>query len=113
MDRIGRILAAALASVLLCACFVLDEIDAGQEFLDKHGGAGHVEEAPKPTRSAPAKAEDESSGLLARVASWWEKRDQPAPPQRDPEDVPVRCELGGSVLFTRKFDCQVRGGRVL
>jgi hypothetical protein len=116
-----RISAVLLVAVLALGCFALDEIDQGQEVMDKHYGHARKE---KEKAAAPAPAADakEDPGVVARVRSWWEKKqaeggggssspaDSGPPPH--PDDVLVRCKVGGTTQFMRKFDCQLRGGKV-
>jgi hypothetical protein len=46
------------------------------------------------------------------VQEWWKSVREPSAPQRDPEDVPVRCDIDGRMQFTRKSDCSLRGGSI-
>jgi hypothetical protein len=51
------------------------------------------------------------------MQAWWTSQgagtSRPADEgtKRDPEDVPVRCDVDGRSVFTHKFDCLARGGR--
>jgi len=112
----------ALCSVafLLGGCFVLDEIDAGQEILKQH--------APKDAAEAEAEAEEDPSGkdspgFLDRAKRFWaglrsdkqgrtggRANDSPPP---HPDNTLVRCDVQGRLEFTRKFTCQRKGGKVL
>jgi hypothetical protein len=112
-----RILLVALLASLCQGCFVLEEIDKGQQLMDQHSPtarerAARREEARKDPRSARADA-DQEEGTLAGLKKWWTKKREPAPPKPDPNDVVVRCQIGGSMHFTRKSDCMLRGGRVI
>ena len=110
-----RILAVMVAAWACQGCFVFDEIDKGIELIEQH--------SPKPrsAASAPTGSEQasraakgkEEPGLFARLEKWWEERSKPKPPQRDPSDVVVRCEIAGAVHFTRKSDCRIRGGTAI
>lgn len=109
--------AALLLSLLLLApgCFVLDELDAGREIMEQHSPktAREQEAAPKQATSSKGGKQNEE-GLVGRVQGWLAQRKaeaERAKPTVHPEDVPVRCEIGGSMHFLRKFDCQLRGGR--
>ena len=111
-----------LSTLLVClclsgtGCFVFDEIDKGQEEMRKHSPAAKN----KPVDQADAKQDGDGfsfAGLRKKGASAFgdlsgrvEEALQPAP---DPDNVVVSCNLEGRVEFTRKFDCQSRGGRVL
>ncbi len=97
-------------------CFVFDELEKGQEIMDAHSPNRQAEEAeapaPEPRARRGAKDEGVVAGLLASAKGWWQDTTEPKPMERDPDDVPVSCELGGSTQFMRKSDCLVRGGRV-
>jgi hypothetical protein len=108
-----------MAPLLLAAwigqgCFVLEEIDKGQAIMDQHSPnrrPAAEEPAEAPPRRGKRGADEE--GVLASVQGWWKQLNEPKPAQRDPNDVPVRCALDGSVQFVRSSDCALRGGRVL
>ncbi len=105
-----RIAVAVLSVALgLCTgCFVFDEIDQGRESMKKHSGRN-----PRPgsARVEEAKPEaDEGPGLLARVQQFIQDRREPGPPERDPDDEIVTCDLGDALTFTYQSDCLARGG---
>ena len=106
-----------LGVLALSGCFVLDEIDSGQQVMKKHSPRVRAEEAKKKQAPAAPAAEEEGTGLLASVKGWWSEMRSPAKaegrPAWDPADVVVRCQLGNGTQFTRKSDCDVRGGRIL
>jgi hypothetical protein len=110
-----RILVVALLASLCQGCFVLEEIDKGQQLMDQHSPRAPEEVAQQQAGAAPhiaragAKREE---GILEGLKKWWKKKREPAPPKRDPDDVVVRCQIGGTMHFTRKSDCLLRGGRV-
>lgn len=104
----------AIASLVLLSsgCFVFEEIDNGLETMRKH--------SPEP-KASPAKVVADDSGLsfaalrergknaLGELSGRVEEAMQKEP---DPDNAVVKCEIEGRVDFTRKFDCQSRGGRV-
>jgi hypothetical protein len=121
----GRIAVALLAAVLASGCFAFEEIDSGQEIMDQHFSKGT---RGKGAAGAPAAPEEkpEDAGILARVRGWWDAKqaqgggkagkpgNQPVAdsgPPPHPDDVLVRCKVGSTTQFMRKFDCQLRGGR--
>ena len=120
-----RLPVALLAALLASGCFALEEIDQGQQVMDQHYGKGRRDraaaEASKSGKPAPA-AEPKDEGVLARVRGWWDSkqaqgggRSGAAPdsgPAPHPDDVLVRCQVGSTTQFMRKFDCQLRGGKV-
>jgi ABC-type nitrate/sulfonate/bicarbonate transport system substrate-binding protein len=112
-----RILIVALLASLCQGCFVLEEIDKGQQLMDQHSPrarekAAQQEEAVAGPLSARPGAKQEE-GILERLAKWWKKKREPAPSKRDPDDLVVRCQIGRTMHFTRKSDCMLRGGRVI
>lgn len=121
-----RLPIALLAALLTSGCFALDEIDQGQEVMEQHYGkareAKEAAEAAKSGKPLPA-AKPEDPGVLARVRGWWDAKSaqggggksgaaQDSGPPPHPDDVLVRCKVGSTTQFMRKFDCQLRGGKV-
>ena len=110
----------ALCSVafLLGGCFVLDEIDAGQELMKQHAPKDAAKAEPEEQPS-----EEDSSGFLERAKRFWAglgsdrqggrgaQTDTSPPPH--PDNVLVRCDVQGRLEFTRKFTCHRKGGKVL
>jgi hypothetical protein len=104
----------ALIALLLQGCFVFDEINKGQKELDRYGGAGGQPRAEKSAAPQPAqKPKAPEPGLLARAQAWWAEKNEPKPPQRDPSDKIVRCDVGHSSQYMYASDCRARAGRVL
>ena len=105
-----------LLASLCQGCFVLEEIDKGQQIMEQHSPRAREkraqeEEEATASRSRPGAQEEE--GTLEALQKWWKKKREPAPPQRDPDDVVVNCLIGGRTQFTRKSDCTLRGGRAI
>jgi hypothetical protein len=114
-----RVVALIALLVLAPGCFVFDELDKGQEILEKHSPK-RAEQKEKEAASRPASASSatgkEEPGLIDQVRSWIAQRTaeaQPERPQADPDDVPVSCRIDGHLRFVRKSDCQLRGGQML
>ena len=110
----GRLVALVLACCVCQGCFAFDEIDKGQKILKKH--SPRVREAQQAQAAAPAATKKEEEGWLDRagqlaggVKQWWAGRSDRTP-ERDPDDVPVPCEIDGRMQFMRKSDCAIRGG---
>jgi hypothetical protein len=109
---------AVIAAALTLGCFAMDEIDQGQKVMDQHYGKARqnqkaAQAAEAPPAEKPGAAEP---GMLDRARAWWEAKraaggESDTGPGPDPEDVLVRCKLGGGTQFMRKFDCQLRGGK--
>ncbi len=96
-------------------CFVIDEIDKGQEEMRKHSP-----EAKNQAKSAPEKDENGGISLAAlrersagAIDSISGRVEEALAPEPDPDNVVVSCAIDGRTEFTRKFDCQSRGGQVL
>jgi len=117
MCRVSVALVLAALALGGAGCFAFEEIDQGQEIMDRHFAkereAGdedrHDESTPAPEEAAPS--------LIARLQGWWSGPDaeetaapEPSGPPPHPENVPGRCAIDGSTQFMRKFDCQLRGG---
>lgn len=109
-----RILAVIIAAWACQGCFVFDEIDKGMEIMEQHSPKrGKVSPPTGSKQGSRASKEKEELGLVARVQKAWKDWTKPKPPQRDPSDVVVRCEIAGAMHFTRKSDCRIRGGTAI
>lgn len=109
-----RLIALALACCICQGCFALDEIDKGQKELQRYSPrAREAANAKAEQRKAEAENEEgwlERAGQLAGdVKAWWTRRSERTP-ERDPDDVPVPCDIRGQLQFMRKSDCVIRGG---
>ena len=111
------ILLVTLLASLCQGCFVLEEIDKGQQIMDQHSPRAREkqvqQEEPSAGRSSARAGANREEGTLEALRKWWKKKREPAPPERDLDDVVVRCQIGGSMHFTRKSDCMLRGGRAI
>jgi hypothetical protein len=112
-----------LAFLLVCCClsgtgcFIFDEIDKGQEEMRKHSPAAKNDPAEKDSAVQAGKGgisltalRDRGAGVLGDLSGRVEEALQRAP---DPDNIVVSCRIEGRTEFTRKFDCQSRGGRVI
>lgn len=112
-----RLVPLTLVLWLCSGCFVLDEIDSGAEIMDQH--ASNERRAADAEKKAKTAEEEEGSlladlqGQVASLGGWLEEATEKAPPERDPSDTPVLCEVAGRTHYLRKSDCSVRGGRAL
>jgi hypothetical protein len=113
---------AVLAIALLCSgCFVLDELDNGDELMrqaSSHSGK-RLEQEQRATeweasRDAPASSAGRDDGILdgvqQTVSKWWDKATAEAPPEPGPGSELVHCRLSSGDRFMRKSDCDIRGG---
>jgi hypothetical protein len=110
-----RRISCVLIAGLCWGCFVFDEIDAGQKWMDDHSpnAERRGEEAPPATALASARKPKSEPGMGDKLKQWWAKVTEPPPPPPDPNDVIVRCQLGAATHFTRKNECLLRGGKVI
>jgi len=112
-----RLLALLLVALLGSGCFVLDELDKGNEILDSHSptrSKGAQAHAAAAAGQQPGKPGDPKQDPKAREKAWWESaRTLSRADEKPSEDPNVRCRLGGNVRFTRQTDCLTQGGTVL
>ena len=97
------------SALLLCGCFVLDELDAGEKIMDSHSPTRSAEaEAP----AAPA-ADGEAAGPPTGQAWWSKSRSLGERVEAEPGDpkAPIRCRIAGGTRFMRRGDCLSQGGR--
>lgn len=113
----ARLAAALLAACLASGCFVIEEIDKGQEYMDQHADVDKRKAIEDEKAEAEqARKDDEGPGVADRMRGWWDERQEDqaraeeSGPEAHPEDKPGRCQLDGKTQFMRKFDCQLRGG---
>jgi len=117
-----RLFACFLAALLCSGCFVLDELDQGEELMLQASSRGgkHLEEQKRKqeqeeqwssAHEATHKDEGMLDGMQKTVAEWWDKATAEPPRERGPGDALVRCELGSKSRFMSKNDCDLRGGR--
>ncbi len=102
-----------LAAWLCSGCFVVDELDAGMEILEAHTPKEKAAPEEPAAPAAPARKADSGPGMLEELQSWASKKLEKPPPPPDPDDAIVRCIVRGSVQFTRKYECAMKGGRAI
>jgi hypothetical protein len=104
--RVAALLVAA-SSLLSAGCEVVEVID----------GIGKDPKAE--AAAAEQSAADESAAAMeggtskAKLEAYYKRSRSDKGRDDDPDDPIVQCETGGSVLFIRKYDCQMRRGRIL
>jgi hypothetical protein len=105
--------ALVLLLALLCSgCFIIDEIEAGQEIMDAHS----PDRQPGAKSGTAAEPSGERKTARQRLAEYYAKqRAKASGPSRssDPGDAVGRCRIRGSTEFLRRSDCQLRGGTFL
>ena len=109
-------IAIASAALLLSAggCFVNDELTSGEQIMESHS-AGKPSAAPAPGAEEPssltiASLRDRGNEAFGGLKN---KLDEAMEKEPDPDNTILKCQVDGRVRFTRKFDCQAMGGRVL
>jgi hypothetical protein len=113
------LLALSLACLCLCGtgCFVLDEIDKGQEEMRKHSPAAKNDPAEQANAKQGSDGGLSFAGLRKKgagaIGDLSGRVEEALQPTLDPSNVVIRCQIEGRTEYTRKFDCQSRGGRVL
>ena len=103
-----RVLILCAVAWLCQGCFVFDEIDAGMELMEQHSPKKN--EPKEPTRIAASSAAEEEPGFVERLREWYDARREAPPPERDPDDGVVRCNMRGVSKFMRKSECLLQGG---
>jgi hypothetical protein len=94
-------------SASLSGCWVIEEIDKGQKWMEDH--------------SDKSKKKDDAAAPTATVAkpgaldAYFREQDEEGStksftPGQVSEGI-VACKLGGSTQFMKKEDCAARGGR--
>jgi hypothetical protein len=103
-----RLLAIALAACLCSGCFIFEELDKGQKYMDDHAG---IRER---IQIALSRVPD-ALASLKEILSWRGDEDGNGSSrgERDPRDAMVRCAVDGGMLFTSRIECEGRGGEVL
>jgi len=106
-----KLFLALVSALLLCSgCFVLDEIEKGQEIMAAHSpNSDSKKDAAEGSSDAPKTARE-------RLAEYYaEQRAKAAGSKKsdDPADAVGACRIGRETQFTRRSDCKLRGGTFL
>ena len=107
-------LAIFVVTFVTSGCFVADELDQGSKIMDQH--SGKKQEEPKPGSDASSSSGSsffsgvDAGGKLQKIQEKYEEATAKPP---DPNNTMVQCEVEGRVRFTRKYDCQALGGRLV
>jgi hypothetical protein len=117
----SRLVLIALASFWLTGCFVLEELRKGDEIIEQHSSRWRKRKAAEETaQEEAAQAKASKAGSIVdwkktkgQLAEWWEEAIEEEPIEPDPDDHIIRCEFNGQIRFTRKSQCEIRGGRTI
>ena len=95
----------------LSGCWVIDEIDAGRDLMEKHSPKSAAEKEPK----EPAGAKPAAAGGKDAIDTYFRGEEEDGTtksfaPGAVSEGI-VACKLGGSVQFMKREQCAARGGR--
>jgi hypothetical protein len=116
-----RLVLIALASFWLTGCFVLEELRKGDELIEQHSSNWRKrKEAEASAQAETAQAKASKSGPILnwtekkdQLAEWWREVAEEEPIEPDPDDHIIRCDVRGQIRFTRKSQCETRGGRII
>jgi hypothetical protein len=98
---------------LLCGgCFALDEIDKGVAIMDSHSSNSQKAEAVSATENSDGTPKSARERLNEYYAKQRAKATASAT-AAEPGDKVGRCQIRGAIHFTRRSDCQLRGGSFL
>jgi len=111
-----------LLLILVClgcgGCFVFDEINAGMEIMESHTPDAQ-KAAAKAEALGPGKNSDGTpKSARERLSEYYAKQRAKAPAAADaakaaPGDKIGGCRIRGTTQYTRRSDCQLRGGTFL
>jgi hypothetical protein len=108
------IIAIALVTCVTSGCFIADELDSGSKIMDQHSR----KKAGEPQQNTAASSSSGSkflSGIDAggQLQKMKDSIDEALAKPPDPENTLVSCEVEGTIRYTRKYDCQALGGRLV
>ncbi len=114
----ARILACVLLSVLLTGCWVFDEIDAGNAWMDRHSPDATkqlAEDAPPPNATGFDWVLEKTQALWTDFAEGrgFDTRGERTIEPGQTGSGMVRCKIDGSFHWMSVGDCGARGGRSL
>jgi len=115
----SRLVLIALASFWLTGCFVLEELRKGDALIEQHSSRWREKKAADEAAQAEAAREKAAKAgppvdwakTKDRLSEWWTEALEEEPIEPDPNDHIIRCEVQGKVRFTRKSQCEIRGGQ--
>lgn len=102
-----RLVAVILTAFLGLGCFVLDELDAAGDLMEKPSFSQKQKKQPH-AREEPRPAAEKVQANRPSVRDWWKKTRSLTSGEVSSEFV--SCELDGSTQFMHRPDCLARGG---
>jgi hypothetical protein len=103
--RLRHLACTLMLAVPLGGCWVIDEIDKGQEVLDRHSG----KKAEEKEEAKPATAPQNRTLDAYFTEQERQGKTKTFTPGQVSEGI-VSCKLGGSVQFMTRESCAARGG---
>jgi hypothetical protein len=103
-----RLIALALTTILGLGCFVLDELDAAENLMDKPGFSDKQQKKKPDASEQPQAAPEKGRADRPSVGDWWKKTRSLT--SGEVSDEFVKCEIGGATQFMRRPNCLARGG---
>jgi hypothetical protein len=102
-----RLVAVVLTAWLGLGCFVLDELDAAEDLMEKPSFAEKQKKQPA-AKEQPRPAAEKAQPNRPSVRDWWKKTRSLTSGEVSSEFV--SCELNGATQFMHRPDCLARGG---
>ena len=108
------VIAIALVSCVTSGCFVNDELDSGVAIMDQHSRK-KPGEPQQDTAASSSSGSNFLSGIDAagKLQKMKDSIDEAMAKPPDPDNTMVTCDVDGAVRYTRKYDCQALGGRLV
>ncbi|MFQ5417349.1 MAG: hypothetical protein ACE5FL_09925 [Myxococcota bacterium] len=103
-----RLVFLIVASLLCGGCFAMDEIEKGRELMEMHNPS-----TPEDFQSGDSGGKDVKKSARQRLSEYYARQRAKAAPRTvsdDPSDAVGACRIGEKTRFTRRSDCELRGG---
>jgi len=112
-----KILLLMLVGLLCGGCFVFDEIDQGMAIMDSHTPDSQRAKAKVEAVGTAENADGTPKSARERLNEYYAKQRAKASAlvktSAEPGDKLGRCQIRGAIHYTRRSDCQTRGGKFL
>jgi hypothetical protein len=108
------VLAIALVTCVTSGCFVADELDSGSKIMDQNART-KPGEPQQNTAASSSSGSKFLSGIDAggQLQKMKDSIDEALAKPPDPDNTLVSCDVEGAIRYTRKYDCQALGGRLV
>jgi hypothetical protein len=108
-----KLLLPILAALLCSGCFIVDEIEEGRALMEAHSPDGDAEAEAEVELGSPKGVPKSARDRLAEYYAKQRAKASGPAKSLDPADDVGRCRIGGTTQFTRRSDCELRGGTFL